>query len=183
MGREIRRVPANWQHPQVTRYNAFKRQEETRYQPLYDQPYEVALNDWIDGWKAWERGERPDYCGEESKTLKYWEWSGAPPDPEYYRPEWPEGAATWWQVYETVSEGTPVTPPFETQQELVEYLVANGDFWDQKRRAEGPSFGFQMPCDPWSREAAEKFVFGSGWACSFVVSGGEMMSGVEALVK
>ena len=85
---------------------------------------------------------------------------------------------TWWQVYETVSEGTPVTPPFETREELVEYLVANGDFWDQKRRTEGRS---SMPCEPWPRKQAESFVFGSGWSPSLVVANGRVMSGVEAI--
>jgi hypothetical protein len=72
---------------------------------------------------------------------------------------------TWYQVYETVSEGTPVTPPFETQSELVEYLVANGDFWDQRCRKEGSSI---MECAPWSRKQAEAFVYGPGWAPSLI---------------
>jgi hypothetical protein len=65
---------------------------------------------------------------------------------------------TWFQVYETVSEGTPVTPPFATKEELVDYLVANGDFWDQHRGDGG-----------WSRENAEAFV-GAGFAMSLVVN-------------
>ena len=85
---------------------------------------------------------------------------------------------TWWQVYETVSEGTPVTPPFETQEELVEYLVANGDFWDQSRRAKG---GSSMPCGPWPREQAKKFVLGRGWAPSLIVDAKGIRTGVQAL--
>lgn len=90
-----------------------------------------------------------------------------------YRPDWKPEEATWFQMYETVSEGTPVTPPFETREELVEYLVANGCFWDQKRRARGLS-GDWMRCSPWTREEATKFVFGDGWMPSMTVQNGEI---------
>lgn len=108
------------------------------------------------------------------------EYHGAPPDPEYYRPDWKPEDCTWWQVWETVSEGTPVTPPFATKDELVDYLVANGDFWDQSRRREGCT---TMNCEPWSRKAAESFVHGSGWAPSMVIQGGVAMSSVEAMAN
>lgn len=52
--------------------------------------------------------------------------SGGPPQRACYCPWKPEDA-TWLQVWETVSEGTPVTPPFATRQELVDYLVQHGD--------------------------------------------------------
>ena len=55
--------------------------------------------------------------------------------------------ATWFQAWETVTEGTPVTPPFATTDELVDYLVTRGDFWDQER-GDGP----------WDRKSAEEFV-------------------------
>jgi hypothetical protein len=79
----------------------------------------------------------------------------APPNPDSYRPKF-QTEPTWYQVYETVSEGTPVTPPFATKEELVNYLVEHGDFWDQRRGHGG-----------WSRENAERFV-GAGWAPSLV---------------
>ena len=50
-------------------------------------------------------------------------------------------------MYETVSEGTPVSPVFETKAELVEYLVRHGDYWDQSRGDGG-----------WDRKSAEGFV-------------------------
>lgn len=173
MGREIRRVPPNWQHPKSQR-------NEERFQPMRDRAFEAEMREWIAEWEAWDRGERPSYCTDEYKSTKYWEYAGGPPDPDYYRPDWKPEEMTWWQVYETVSEGTPVTPPFATQQELVEYLVANGDFWDQKRRQEGYS---SMRCTPWPRAEAEAFVFGDGYAPSFVVSGGKVMSGTEYLAQ
>lgn len=162
MGREVRRVPANWEHPKVERPDHRLQRMVMDYQPMYDCPFGPAMDEWYAGWKAWERGERPDYASDESKDLPFWEWEGSPPDPAYYRPDWKEGEATWYQVYQTVSEGSPVTPPFATQAELVDYLVANGDFWDQKRGDGG-----------WSRENAESFV-GDGWAPSLIGAAGSL---------
>ena len=171
-------VPPNWEHPKVERPNHRLGVMEMRYQPLYNRPFGPSMREWFAAWEAWERGERPDYCDGDDRNLQFWEWDGGPPDPAYYRPDWPEGHATWFQVYETVSEGTPVTPPFATREELVDYLVANGDFWDQKRRSEGRS---SMRCTPWPRDEAEAFV-NEGFACSLVVANGKVMSGTEALV-
>jgi len=169
MGREIRRVPPNWDHPKVTRSNG-----KEGYQPMRNYDAETAWDVWQEEFRIWCESEgdkvRDKYgSGNYPKDEPYrafCAWHGNPPDPKYYFPKFKE-EPTWYQVYETVSEGTPVTPPFETQHELVEYLVANGDFWDQKRRAEGIT---SMNCDPWDRQQATQFVFGSGWAPSMVVS-------------
>jgi len=161
MGREIRKVPANWEHPKKEHY-------PDRYQPIYDRTFAEAAKEWKEEFAKWEAGERPDYCGEENKNLEYWEWEGKPPDPEYYRP-YKDEEATWLQVYETVSEGTPVTPPFATADELIEYLSTHGDFWCQKRGETPPS-----------KAAAAKFV-NMGWAPSMIVSNGTIKSGIDAL--
>jgi hypothetical protein len=180
MGHKIRKVPPNWQHPKTEYPNHRLGRMEERFQPLYDKAFAPAMREWISGWEAWERGERPDYCTEELRNLPYWELEGSPPDPKYYRPDWKPEEATWFQVYETVSEGTPVTPPFATKQELADYLVEHGDFWDQKRRAEGGSI---MRCTPWPRAEAEAFIFGAGWAPSLIVANGKIMSGTEAMAS
>jgi len=149
MGREIRRVPANWSHPiQEGHYDG-------RLQPMHDEPFESAAANWKAEFAKWEAGERPDYCSEENKVLEYWEWENGPPDRAYYR-TWKDEEAVWFQVWETVSEGTPVTPPFSTAAELVDYLATNGDFWDQKRRD-----------GPWNRQVATNFV-AAGWAPSLI---------------
>lgn len=180
MGREIRMVPPNWEHPKKEFLNHRFRMEE-RYQPMYNRSYTESMDEWIGEYQLWKDGKHPDQMDGSAKECKrYAEWAGDPPDHEYYRPEWSKEEMTWFQVYETVSEGTPVTPPFETKEELVEYLVANGDFWDQKRRADGDTI---MGCVPWSREAAHRFVFGSGWAPSMIVANGKVMSGVEGLAQ
>ncbi len=179
MGREIRRVPPNWQHPKTERPNHRLGRMEECYQALYDRPYSQAIGEWIEQHQLWEAGKHPDQLDGSGKTHRYYaQWGGNAPSVEYCRPEWKPEEMTWWQVYETVSEGTPVTPPCETREELVEYLVANGDFWDQKRRLEGNSM---MACEPWPRKQAESFIFGSGYAPSLVVTNGVVMGGVEAL--
>lgn len=115
---------------------------------MYDESYDEAAAEWIKGFHEFKPTER---------TGKYhWDWGGMPPKEEYYRPSWKEGEATWLQVYETVSEGTPVTPSFATPEELVQYLATKGDFWDQRR---GDA--------PWGRANAEAFVK-DGWAPSMM---------------
>jgi len=185
MGRAIRRVPPNWQHPKKKQFNPITRETEERYQPLYDESAEDAFQNWNAEYQKWLDGEHRrivEEYGEENFPLdqpyrSFCDWHGQPPDPTYCRPPWTEAEATWWQVYETVSEGTPVTPPFETPEELIDYLVANGDFWDQSRRKEGCSI---MNCDPWPREQAENFVK-AGCAPSLIEVNGVLKSGVEAL--
>ncbi len=67
----------------------------------------------------------------------------------------------WWQVWENVSEGSPITPAFATKEELVDYLV---------------NYGEQGSGEVWRREAAEKFV-GVGHAFSMVVKNNEVLDG------
>lgn len=166
MGREIRRVIPHWEHPKSEPSQTWRRGRyvtEERYKPMFDESYTDALNEWQKNHELWEKHEHPDqaeYPEETAKHRHYAEWNGNAPDVEYYRPDWKPEEATWYQVYETVSEGTPVTPPFATKEELIEYLVENGDFWDQRRREDGNS---SMECGPWPREQAEAFVNGPGW--------------------
>lgn len=172
-------VPPNWEHPQKDEYDVIRRRMEKRYQPLYDQPYKEAIAEWLKDHLLWVDGKHPDQLdGTAAGYENYADWGGNAPDVKYYRPNWKEEDRTWFQVYETVSEGTPVTPPFATKEELVEYLVTNGDLWDQRRRAEGNTI---MNCDPWSRKTAEHFVYGTGWAPSMIMDSQGLRSGVEAM--
>ena len=52
MGREIRRVPANWEHPRTTRHG----REE--YQPLRDRDAQSAFEEWMTEYQAWPAGTR-----------------------------------------------------------------------------------------------------------------------------
>lgn len=161
MGREIRMVPMGWEHPKDAKGN---------YKPMYDRVYAEHRQEWLDNQRAWDDGTHPSLI--ESPGLKedypfFSDWDGGPPDREYYRDAWTE-AANCFQMYETVSEGTPVTPVFETEDELVDYLVEVGTLWGKKH----------------NRKSAEAFVK-AGYAPSFLMFSnsdgqGQVVDGVTA---
>lgn len=69
-----------------------------------------------------------------------------------------------WQVWETVSEGSPVTPVFDTPEKLIDYLVTVG-IWDTK----------------YSVEAATAFVMKKGWVpSSLYVAGVGWLHNIES---
>lgn len=122
MGREIRRVPMDWEHP---------KDERGDYHPLFDEPFVEAFARWSQERQDWlddKDGERTrvqdKYYG--GRDVTYEEWDDGPPDPDYYRPAWPEGAELGFVMYETVTEGTPVSPIFKTLHELEDWLVEQG---------------------------------------------------------
>ena len=144
MGREIRRVPPHWEHPRYTKASAPSSERIGEYRSCNDEDYDTASQRWLEELDQWRAGVHEDQ--KYSKTKYYWDYAGAPPDEDTCRPAFTE-PPTWVQVYQTISEGTPVTPPFATEQELIDYLVAHGDFWDQERGDGG-----------WERKNAETFV-------------------------
>jgi hypothetical protein len=165
VGREIRRVPADWEHPRYTEADvtASDWRRVGQYRPLYDEDYHAAAARWIAELVAWQAGTHPDWR-EDSSCRYYWEWAGGPPDEEMYRARaWTPEEAMHFQVYETVSEGTPVGPVLPSAEAVEEWLVGQGH----------------------SRAAARDFVAG-GRAPSFVtrVEDGvllEAAAGVDAL--
>ncbi len=142
MGREIRRVPADWQHP---RYEDERNAGE--YRPLYDQTFEDAATEWCAGFDAWRNGIHKDQITHPELTVgrRFWQWHGNPPDEDSYRPAF-ASEPTHYQIYETVSEGTPVSPVFVTLDAMVDWLVSQGT----------------------ARKSAEAFAK-SGWAPSMTV--------------
>lgn len=162
MGREIRNVPPHWKHPESE--DEYRRM---RLQPMHDRTFAEAARQWKEEFAAWERGERPDYASEASKALEFWEYHGGPPtDRAYYR-TYDMADATWVQLWETVSEGTPVSPPFATVDELIAHLAEHGDEWDGKRGH-----------GAWGMERAKAFC-ADGWAPSFVMIDGKLLEGTE----
>jgi len=118
MGREIRRVPPGWEHP---------KDEQGHYTPLLDEDFDTAAAKWDEQNRVWDAGTHPDQIRFRGETPRYFaQWDGNRPDPDYYRPAWAEGEATAYQVYETVSEGTPVSPVFQTEDELYRWLRDQG---------------------------------------------------------
>lgn len=156
MGREIRRVPPNWHHPKGDRPHGFD------YLPKHEENYEKAASKWVEDCAAWSRGEHKSQW---SECKYYWEYC-PPPDESYcvdYDPD-DKDLCTWWQLYETVSKGTPVSPAFATADELIDYLSTYGDYWEQSRAEED-----RRPVNLSSRESVTKFVLGNGWAPSMMV--------------
>ena len=179
MGREIRRVPANYQHPQV--YHDYS--GEMRDVSMYDKIFEQATAEWDAKWLEWKSGVRPSYYekddGDDTTIAFFSEYHGLRPnDPSEYR-SWSDKEATWYQVWQTVSEGSPVSPPFATQEELISYLADNGDFWDQKRCQEpdwSRLYGGTPGVSAWGRPRAEAFVK-SSWAPSMAFIDGSFVEG------
>jgi hypothetical protein len=153
MGREVRRVPLDWQHP---------KDENGRYIPIYDEAYEVAAGAWLAELKTWEDGTHPDLLVDPDLKVRYrffWDYDGGPPDKESYRQrEWTPEEATGYQFYENVSEGTPLSPVFASEQELIDWLVASKGY---------------------TPSAATMFVR-VGYAPSMVFTGGAVHDGIEA---
>jgi hypothetical protein len=159
MGREVRRVPADWQHP---------KNERSHYRALFDgAEYAERAREWDEESAKWARGEFPDYASEESRKLTYEEWNGARPDAADYMPCWPAEYATHYMMYETTSEGTPISPAFATPEELARWLADNN----------ASAFGDSTASyESWLRVAR------GGYAPSAVYSPATgLISGVEAL--
>ncbi len=143
MGREIRRVPQDWEHP---------RNDKGDYISMADQDYETAAKEWLENCALWQTGVHPhqaDYC------RYYWEYAGAPPDQEGCRPAF-TSEPTAYQIYETVSEGSPTSPVFNTEQEMREWLIQGGH----------------------SASAADNFISG-GWAPSMIVRHGPQGTSIK----
>lgn len=166
MGREIRRVAMNWQHPKEEKCNPFTRQTESHYQPMYDKDAETAWTEWLQEFENFKKEELAEAAREypndgysvDAPYRSFCEWNGRPPNPKYYRPKWPEDEPMGYAVYETVSEGTPVTPAFATKEELIDHLATKGTYYDDDQ--------------PWPREAAERFVE-MEWAPTMMLKLGE----------
>ena len=116
MGREIRKVPANWEHP---------KNERGHYQPLYDESFREAATTWTRGFLQWAPGF-PEFDKHGTDAPFYWQWEGNPPQEDLYRPEWMEAERTHFQVYETVSEGTPVSPVLPSKDAVVAWAMEQG---------------------------------------------------------
>ena len=145
--------------------------------PLLDQTHEEALKEWEAERELWVRGEHPDQLMHQGDPqdptagLGYGDWTGGPPQPDLHRPDFGSDA-TWYQVYENVTEGTPVSPPFATLEELTEYLTQHGD-WAAQRNGEPPP----------SREAVEQFIQ-DGYAASLQLTiGPEGEANIETGIR
>ena len=104
MGREVRMVTPDWQHPKDT---------SGRYIPLHDN-YKDDAAEFLR--MANEKGlqEAVDW------------WGQAPNKEEYMLPDATPEERTHFMMYEDTSEGTPISPAFATAEELAQWLADNG---------------------------------------------------------
>lgn len=115
MGRELRRVAPNWEHPKDLLGH---------YIPKHDRSFEAAAAEWKAGYAAWERGEH--YNGAGDFNGEFWEWDGGPPDREAHMPNWTDAERTHFQMYEDTTEGTPVSPVFDSIDKVARWCADNG---------------------------------------------------------
>lgn len=104
MGREVRKVPADWQHP--------KDETTGRFVPLNAPGYAAAAAEFTA--MVAEKGLQ--------KAVDYMSC----PDQNDYMPDWPESERTHFMMYEDTSEGTPISPAFATPEELARWLADTG---------------------------------------------------------
>ena len=98
--------------------------------PKYQSKWDDEMASWIKQRDTWNRnnGKPEGYSYQE--FTDDWNAGGPPPNFHYFH-TWYDGPCTHYQIYETVSEGTPVSPVFETRKEMVEWLVGpDSDAWD-----------------------------------------------------
>jgi non-ribosomal peptide synthetase component F len=159
MSREVRMVPANWVHP---------KQSNGRFQPMHDQNYTERLAEWEAEKAKWDSGDFPEWGSEDNRKLTYEEWDGEAPKPENYMPSFKPEEKTHYMMYETTTEGTPISPAFATKEELAHWLTDTG----------ASAFGATTATyEQWLT------TINRGWAMSAVSIKGEVVSGVVALSK
>lgn len=160
MSREVRKVTKDWVHP---------KRGDGSYQPMFDEYYGDVLNEWLLENKAWSDGTHPDLQENPSEKEEYpfyAEWAGDPPEVIFYKTtKDKEEDLTYLQMYETTSEGTPISPVFERAEDLARWLANTG----------ASAFaGRSATYDQWLA------MINRGWAISAVGTTGGLVSGVEA---
>ena len=106
MGREVRRVPADWQHPKDDRTG--------EYRPLPSgEFYEDDVREFLritntEGLQA---------------AIEYF---GKAPERKDYMPNWPASERTHYMMYEDCTEGTPISPAFPSPEALAHWLTDTG---------------------------------------------------------
>jgi hypothetical protein len=171
MGREVRMVPPNWQHPIEWR-KKWQNKAVMQFKPLMSGPYSERVAEWTEGAAQWESGLKRDYATngwkpkDQDDTGTYAEYDGERPVEADYMPAFAPGTATHLMMYESTSEGTPISPALATPEELARWLSDNG------ASTFGDSTGTY---EQWLRTCR------GGWAPSAVFDQHGLRSGVEAL--
>lgn len=171
MGIELQRVPADWKHPTEHYYR--ERDSRIAYQPPMGMKWRPIYMDesWGEATLGWWR-ERIAY--RLTRFVAYWPsvfgWieepmairfpheadEDTPPKHFDYRPRWRERDRTHVQLYETVSEGTPISPVMPSVEALADWCASQtAEVWVNAR----------MDRAGWMR-----FFERGGWAPSMVIT-------------
>lgn len=127
-----------------------------------------SINNWVVVGHVCEANGWPTMCKLCEGEGRAWESAQAKLDYEAWEPSEPP-TGPWWQVWETVSEGSPVSPAFEDPEELARWLAGN----------RSGSIDEGTSAQQWL-----EFIMGPGWAPSMVMSrSAGVMSGVKALAR
>lgn len=164
--------------------NGYWLKEWNGYTPTADEVNEFSLHDFGFSGKGGvviaarcEREGVEVYCHICKGEGRVWpdadgktgaEWKKIYEDWEKSEPPTGEG----YQIWETVSEGSPVSPVFATPEELALWMVGKNEAGVPNDMSVTRDTGY---------EGWLKFINGPGWACSAVGIGGEMVSGVKAV--
>jgi len=111
--------------------------------PLHDQSFEEACEEWESYLLQWIGGIYPDQPDDMDRTAPaFEEWHGPKPAQRgtysTFRPHFEE-PPTCWQLYETISEGTPISPVFYDVNDLYRWMITDGgrdDKWGQEEALE-----------------------------------------------
>ena len=126
MGREVRKVPKNYKHPTNS---------EGSYMPQCEEAYEEAVKNWVQRRQKWIEGYREKIIDKEWQWVKndkedvynkYFEdYEREYPNSRYYMQQFLEKEKTHYMMFETCSEGTPLSPACATKKELAQWLADN----------------------------------------------------------
>lgn len=170
MGREIRRVPADWKHPVTGPISC----GQPRHKPLFKgERFQNDVENWDEENAEWAKGNFPSSADEEDRKAGYEVWVGCKrPDPKKYMPVWTPEEATHYMLYENTSEGTPESPAFATPEELARWLADN----------KVSSFGRHHPLtyDVWLKFCQQE---GVSEGTFVMTTDGDTISGVQASVE
>lgn len=121
-----RRVPPGWVHP---------RADGAQYIPLRDgTKFTRKARQWDEEAAKWQMGLRRDPdCSEwepieaKYRGMTYAEFNGECPDPTEYTPQWSSSECTHWQMYEELTEGTPISPVCASAEDLARWMADHDD--------------------------------------------------------
>lgn len=162
MGRQLRKVAANWQHP---------KNEKGHYIPLLEHSFSKSLAEWEEGKRQWDLGFRKNWFAKdnepkwiekdaEQSNMSWEEWTSSKPIIEDYMPEWTDEEKTHIQLYENTSEGTPISPVFKSDEidELCEYAAENCSTFANYKASK----------EEWKNMLDKDFVHHTQWNVTFI---------------